>query len=138
VDQIRFETMQQILDHAVGPDAKDLAANFGRQMPISQMPGKPHELIGISVPDLDNGLGSRPDLQQSPVFELQRVTIGHRDRFRKLEQDIFALIGGQANAAAMTPVEIESDRACRLFLRPVSGGAMNRGAMHRRLPQYMK
>jgi hypothetical protein len=56
---------------------------------------------------------------------LQAVPIGHRNRVWKVEKDIFALIRHQANAAAMARVKIESERACRLFLRPMSGGAMN-------------
>jgi len=41
----------------VWPNAKNLASNFSRQMPISQMPGKAHKLMGIFVPDFDNTLG---------------------------------------------------------------------------------
>ena len=60
-----------------------------------------------------------------PIFELQAISIGHRNRFRKVEKDIFALIRRQANAAAMTRIKIEGESACRLFLRPKPGGAMN-------------
>jgi hypothetical protein len=56
---------------------------------------------------------------------LQAISIGHRNRFRKVEKDIFALIRGHANPATMPRVKIESESACRLFLRPISGGAMN-------------
>jgi hypothetical protein len=59
--KIRFEVMEHILDHMIGPNAKNLMANFSGQMPISQMPGKAHELMGISVPDLDDRLGSGSD-----------------------------------------------------------------------------
>ena len=62
---------------------------------------------------------------------LQAISIGHRDRFRKVEEDIFALIRRQANAAAVARVEIERETACRPFNRPIPGGAMNRSAMHR-------
>jgi len=123
--KIRFEVMKHILDHMVGANAKNLVSNLSRQMPISQMPGKAHKLIGIFMPDFDNKLSSGLNLQQPPIVKLQAISIGHRNRFRKVEKDIFALIGSQANAAAMARVEIESDRASRPFLRPVSGGAMN-------------
>jgi hypothetical protein len=123
--KIRFEVMEHILDHMVGANAKNLVSNLSRQMPISQMPGKAHKLIGIFMPDFDNKLSSGLNLQQPPIVKLQAISIGHRNRFRKVEKDIFALIGSQANAAAMARVEIESDRASRPFLRPVSGGAMN-------------
>jgi hypothetical protein len=123
--KIRFEVMEHILDHMVGANAKNLVSNLSRQMPISQMPGKAHKLIGIFMPDFDNKLSSGLNLQQPPIVKLQAISIGHRNCFRKVEKDIFALIGSQANAAAMARVEIESDRASRPFLRPVSGGAMN-------------
>ena len=122
--KLRSEAMKHLLDHMVGPNAQNLVANFGRQMPISKMPGKPHELIGFLMPDFDNGLGSGHDLQQSPIFKLQAISIGHGNRLRKVEQDIFALVPSQANAATMARVKIESERARRLFLWPVPGGAI--------------
>jgi hypothetical protein len=33
--KIRSEAMEHILDHVVGPNAKNLVSNFSRQMPIS-------------------------------------------------------------------------------------------------------
>jgi hypothetical protein len=56
--KIRSEAMEHILDHVVGPNAKNLVSNFSRQMPVSQMPGKTHKLIGIFMPDLYNELRS--------------------------------------------------------------------------------
>ena len=122
--QMRSETTQHGLDHMVRPDTKKLVSNFGRQMPVSQMPGKTHKLIGIFMPDFDNVFGSGLDLEPPPILELQAVSVGHRNRFREVEKDIFALIRGETNAATMARVKIESERACRLFLRPVPGGAI--------------
>jgi hypothetical protein len=56
---------------------------------------------------------------------LQTISVGHRNRFGKIEEDIFSMVCSQANAATMARVKIESERACRLFLRPMPGGAMN-------------
>jgi hypothetical protein len=36
--------------------------------------------------------GSRLDLQPSSIIELQAISIGHRNRLRKIQKDIFALI----------------------------------------------
>jgi len=83
--QMRSETTQHVLDHMVRPDTKNLVSNFGRQMPVSQMPGKTHKLIRIFMPDFDNVFGSGPDSEPPPVFELQAVSLGHRNRFRKVE-----------------------------------------------------
>jgi hypothetical protein len=117
----------------VGPNAKNLVSNFSRQMPIPKMPREAHELFGIFMPDFDNELRSGLNPQPSPILKLHAISIGHRNRFGKVEKDIFALIRSQANAAAMARVKIESESACRLFLRPMPGGAMNRSAMHRHI-----
>src|SRR5215471_4073456 len=101
--------MEHLLDHMIGPNAKNLIANFSRQVPISQMPGEAHELVGIFMPNFDNRLRGRFDLQQPPVFKLQGISIGHGNRLWKIEKDIFALIRSQADAAAMASVEIERE-----------------------------
>jgi len=56
--QIRPEAMEHVLDHMVGPNAKNLVSNFSRQVPISQMPGKTHKLIGIFMSDFNDRLRS--------------------------------------------------------------------------------
>ena len=113
----------------VRPDTKNLISNFGRQMPVSQMPGKTHKLIGIFMPDFDNVFGSGLDPEPPPILELQSVSIGHRNRFRKIEKDIFALIRGETNAATMAGVKVESESTRRLFLGPLPCAAMNGSIM---------
>jgi hypothetical protein len=83
--KICSETAEHILNHMVGADAKDLFSNFRRQMPISQMPGKAYKLMGILMPDFDNKLRSRLNFEPPPVVELQAISIGHCNRFRKVE-----------------------------------------------------
>ena len=121
----RSEAVEHLLDHMVGSNAKNPIANFGRQMPISQMPGKAHELIGLFMPYFDDSLRSSLDLQQPSVFQLQGIPIGHGNRFRKIEKDILALIRHQANAPAVARVKIERESARRRFLGPMPRGPMN-------------
>jgi hypothetical protein len=83
--QMSSETTQHVLDHVVGADAKNLFSNFRRQMPISQMPGKAYKLMGILMPDFENKLRSRLNFEPPPVVELQAISIGHCNRFRKVE-----------------------------------------------------
>jgi hypothetical protein len=123
--KLRSEAMEHFLDHMIGSNAKNMVANFSWQVPIPQMPGKPHELIGFFMPDFDNRLRSGLDLQQSSVFKLQGISIGHGNRFRKVEKDIFPLIRHQSNAAAMARLKIERQRAVRAFLRPMPRSSMN-------------
>jgi hypothetical protein len=94
-------------------------------MPISEMPGKSHKLNRVFMPDFDNKLRSGLNLEPPTIVKLQAISIGHRNCFWKIEKDIFTLIRSQANAAAMARVKIESERARRLLLWPLSGRAMN-------------
>jgi len=128
--EIRSETEEHVLNHMVGPNAKNLVSNFRGQMAISQMPGKAHKLLSISVPDFDDELWSGVDLQPPPVLQLQAISVCHRYGFRQVEKDILALICGQTNAATVASVKIESESACGLFLRPMASGAMNGSVVH--------
>jgi len=107
--KICTESKEHVLDHVVRPNAKNLVSNFSRQMPISQMPRKARQLIGIFMSDFDNDLCRSLNLEPSAVFKLQAISISHGDRLGKVEQDIFALIPSQANAASMARVKIESE-----------------------------
>jgi hypothetical protein len=123
--KICSETAEHLLNHMVGADAKNLFSNFRRQMAISQMPSKTHKLVGIFMPDFDNVFGSRLDPEPPTILELQAVSVGHRNRFGKVEKDIFPLIRSETNAATMAPFKVESKSTRRLFLGPAPGGAMN-------------
>ena len=127
--KICSEAKEHVLDHVVGPNAKNLVSNFSRQMPISQMPREARQLVGIFMSDFDNELCRSLNLEPSTIFELQAISIRHGNRLRKIEQDIFALIPSQANTASMPRVEIESKGACRFFRRPIPCVSMYGSAM---------
>ena len=92
IHEICSETAEHILYHMVGANAKNLVSNFRRQMPVSQMPSKPHKLMRIFVPDFDDGLHGGMDLQPPSVVQLQAISIPHRYSLRQVEKEIFALI----------------------------------------------
>jgi hypothetical protein len=75
---------------------------------------------------LERGL----NLQPPSIFQLQPISIGHGYRLRKVEKNIVSLICGQAKAAAVARIKVESKRACCRFLRPLPRGEMNRSTMH--------
>jgi hypothetical protein len=131
--EVCSKAKEHVLDHMIGPNAKNMVSNFGRQMAISEMPGEAHELVGICMFNFDDKLRGGFDLQQPPIFKLQGISIGHGNRSRKIEKEIFALVRSQANAAAMTGIEIESDSAGRALLWPMARRTMNCSVMHRRL-----
>jgi hypothetical protein len=105
------EAMEHCLDHGVRPNAKHLISNLRWQMPISQMPSEAHELVGFFMADFDYRLRGRPHLQQPAIVELQGISICHRNRLRKIEKHIFALVRAQSNAAAMASVKIKRECA---------------------------
>jgi hypothetical protein len=123
--KIRSESMEHILDHMVGSNAERSFSNFSWQMSISQMPSKAYKLIGILVADFHNQLGSSLNLQPPAIFELQAISVGHRNRLRQVQKDIFALICSQANAPAMACLKVKSEDSRRFFLRPTPGAAMD-------------
>jgi hypothetical protein len=129
--------VEHLLDHVVGPNAKDMVSNFRRQMPIAEMPSQTYELVGIFVSDLYNRFSGGLNLEPPPVLELQSVSVGHGNRFLKIEKDILTLVCRQANAPAMASFKIESESSCYFFFRPVTRGAMNRSVLHCH-PQYRK
>lgn len=119
------EAAEHVLDDMVGPNAKNLVPNFSWQMPVSEMPSQAHKLVWIFVPNFDNRLGSSLNHQPSPIFKLQTISIGHRNRFRKVQKDIFAFVRTEANAAAMACLKIKGQSARCVFLRPMARGSMN-------------
>jgi hypothetical protein len=135
--ELRSKATQHVFDHMIGPDAKDVVSNFSRQMPISEVPSKTGKLVGIFMPDFDDGFRSGLNFQPPPIFKLQAIAICHRDGLRKIKEDIFTMIGSQANTSAMARIKIERQSACRFFFRPMPGGTMNGSIAHCH-PQYRK
>jgi hypothetical protein len=83
--EIRSEGFEHGFDHMVGSDAKNRVADFRRQMPVPQMPGKTRQLPAVCMPDLYNRLRGRLHSEPSPVFQLQPVSIGHGNGLRQIE-----------------------------------------------------
>jgi len=83
--KICSETVKHILNDVVRADAQNSVSNFRRQMSISEVPGKTRKLTGILMPNFDNKLRGRLNPEPPPVVELQAISIGHCNRFRKVE-----------------------------------------------------
>ena len=105
------EAAEHLLDDMVGANAENLASNFSRQMPVSEVPSQAHKLVGIFVPNFDNMLCSSLNHEPSPIFKLQTISVSHGNGFRKVQENIFACVSSQANAAAVTRIKIESESA---------------------------
>ena len=131
--QICCEAAEHIFDYVVGSYKKNMVPDFGRQMPITQVPGKTHQLDRVFMSDFYKILRSRLNLQPPSIVQLQPVSFGHCNRFWKIKKNIVSLICGQAKAATMAFIKVEGKRACRLFLRPLPRGEMNGSTMHRHI-----
>jgi hypothetical protein len=119
------EPMEHALDDMVRSYAKSLMSNFGRQMPIAEMPAKARKLIGTFMSDFDKKLSSSPNLQPASIIKLQPISTGHCDCSQKINEDIVPLIGSHANSAAVTCIEVESKDTRHLSLWPKPRWAMN-------------
>jgi hypothetical protein len=76
------KTEQHFFNHVIGPDTQGIFADFRREMAISKVPGEPHQLVTICMPDFHQGFSSGSDPEPSSIVELESVAVGHRDRLR--------------------------------------------------------
>jgi hypothetical protein len=56
------EAIKHILDHVIGPNAKNAISQFRWQMTVSEMPCDAQQLLAILMSDLDQRLDSGSDL----------------------------------------------------------------------------
>jgi hypothetical protein len=92
--KIRSQTKEHIFYYMVGPNQKNMVSNFGRQMPITQVPCQAHQLDRIFVSDFNNVLHSGLNLQPSSIVELQPVSFSHGNGCWKIKKNIVPLISG--------------------------------------------
>jgi hypothetical protein len=60
--KIRPQATEHIFYYVVRPNQKNMVSNFGRQMPITQVPCQAHQVDRIFVSDFDNVLHSGMNL----------------------------------------------------------------------------
>ena len=60
--EIGPQATEHVFDYVVGPNKKNVVSNFGRQMPIAQVPGKTYELYRIVMSDFNEILRCRLNL----------------------------------------------------------------------------
>ena len=123
------KVLQHVLDHVIRPYAQRAPTHLGCQVPVAEMPCKSQELYRILVLDLDDLFWRSPHSQPPPVVELQTVSIDHGDRLRQIEKNLFTVVGSQANATPVTPIELESHSTYRSLIRPLAYPSMDTGAM---------
>jgi hypothetical protein len=101
-------------------------------MPISKMPRKARQLIGVFMSDFDNELRRSLNPEPSTVFKLQSISISHGDSLGQVKQDIFTLIASQARLL-QTATDGALKAQCCVLECGVYGGE---GCSFRELPRY--
>ena len=90
-------------------DVDRLGGDLGRRMAIADVPSDLGEPVGRLGADLEKGLRSRDDADQSAVFELERVAALRRGRLLQVEQKLRSLLACESHATAMAPLVVERD-----------------------------
>jgi len=109
LDQARAQPSQHRLDHMIAADAQSPLRDLGRQMPIAEVPGKPHQMLRIAPPDFQQRLGRGHHLDQSAIFEHQRVAAAQGDRMFQIEQEFQPARALHHHPPTVAIVKIEHD-----------------------------
>lgn len=110
LDDARAQPLHHRLDDVIAANAQALRHDLRRQVAIAEMPGDPNQMQGIDAPDLDQRLGSRDHLDQTAVFEHQRIAATQRDGMLQVEQELQPARPGHRHPPPVPVVEIEHDR----------------------------
>ena len=84
-------------------------------MTVAEMPGDPHQMLGIAAPDLGQRLRRGDDLDQSVIVEHQRVTTSQHGCSLQVQQKFKAARAPHRHPPPVTIVEIENDGIGRSF-----------------------
>jgi len=132
LDQARAQPSQHRLDHMIPADAQSPLRDLGRQMPIAEVPGKPHQMLRIAPPDFQERLGRRHHLDQPAIFEHKRVAAAQGDRIFQIEQEFQPTRALHHRPPTVAIVKIEHDAIGRR-LAPAMLSPNLYGPNHRRM-----
>ena len=120
--QPRAKAAQHVLDHVVTPDAQPVADDLHIDVPVTDMPGKPRQLVRIRRCDLDERLRPADNPDDTAIVEDEAIAIIQGRGLRQIEQKTRAALAAQNGAAAMALMGIERDGIDRAGGVPVAGG----------------
>jgi hypothetical protein len=110
------------LDHMVMADAKPLADDLRRQVPVAEVPGQPHEMARISPADFEKMFRCSHNFDQPAILQHQSISAPQRGHLLKIEQEFETARPSHCHAAAMTVVKTKYDGISRR-LGPTMMGA---------------
>jgi hypothetical protein len=112
-NEARTESANHVLDHMIAADAQPLPDDLRRQMPVAEMPRDPHQMQRIGAANFDQWLRRTDYLDQSAVFQHERIAAAQRDCLFQIEEEFEPARSGHRHASPMPVVEAEHDRICR-------------------------
>jgi hypothetical protein len=129
-EHFRTKAFEHFFNHVIAAHADFGSGKLHRQMPVPQMPGDFHAMIGIDGLDFRQGFRRANHLDDAAIFQHQPITAAQGNSFLKIEQELCPLDPGHGDPAAMPIVKIKHDRINR-SLFPGSGGLDGKSAGHR-------
>ena len=128
-DDCRAKAPRHVFDHVIAPDAQAFLQEFGRQMPIAQVPGDAHERGRVGAANLRQTFGCGDDFDDAPVLQRQAVAGAQHHGFGQIEQEGEPAHAGHGDAAAIAVFIIEDDRVGG-FAGPGAGGTNGMSVLH--------
>jgi hypothetical protein len=114
LDHPAAKPTHHLLDDMIAPDPQAARRDLGRQMPVAEVPGDPHQMLRIAAADLDQRLRCCDHLDDATVFQQQGVAAAQRDRLLKIEQEVEPAGTGHRHAPTVAVVEVEHDSIDRI------------------------
>jgi hypothetical protein len=109
LDHARTEPPHHRLDDMIASDPQAFGHDLGRQMPVTEMPAEPHQMLRILPANFQQRLGRCHHLDQPAVVEHQRVAAAQRDRILEIEQEFQPARADHRHPPPVPVVEIEHD-----------------------------
>ena len=131
LQHLRAEALRHFLNHMVASNAQAPRRDFGRQVPIAEMPRDAHRQRRIRAADFRQRLRRCDDFDDAPVFKHDRVAASEHHGVRQIEEEFQTAHPGHGDAAAMALLGIEHDRIGGLAA-PGAGGFDVMGGQHGR------
>jgi hypothetical protein len=95
------QAFQHLNDHVVVSDQDAICMDFGRQMPIAEMPGKSRQQSSRTRPHFHQRLGRGDYFDKATGFQRQPVAMAQHGSLGQVKQESGAIIGRQSYAATM-------------------------------------
>jgi hypothetical protein len=103
------QPLEHVGDHVILTDAQPFRPDLRLQVPVAEMPGKPHLMQGIAPLHLEQGLGLGDDLDQAAILQLIGIAMRQRGRLGQVDQNLQPADGVDHATPAPTILEGQHD-----------------------------